>query len=151
MTLEKLSIFFCSGLGIGRLKYFPGTIASLSVLPIIWFIKENSSLNLFLSIIIIYTILSIFLINHVIKKLKNKDPKFIVVDEHIGQAISLILCEQEFFEYLIAFAIFRFFDIVKPFPINFVDKKIKSALGVILDDILAGFYTIIFCILIFSK
>tara|TARA_B100000287_G_C20666076_1_gene791814 strand:- start:2855 stop:3304 length:450 start_codon:yes stop_codon:yes gene_type:complete len=149
MTLEKFSTFFCSGFGIGRLKYFPGTIASISVLPIVWVIKENFSLNLFISIIIIYTFFSIFFINHAIKKLKNKDPKFVVVDEHIGQAISLILCEQRFFEYLIAFIIFRFFDIVKPFPINIIDKKIKNSLGVILDDILAGFYTIIFCILIF--
>ena len=92
MTLEKFSTFFCSGFGIGRLKYFPGTIASISVLPIVWVIKENFSLNLFISIIIIYTFFSIFFINHAIKKLKNKDPKFVVVDEHIGQAISLILC-----------------------------------------------------------
>ena len=88
---------------------------------------------------------SYFLIKTCIKKTTNKDPKYIVADEHIGQSISLIFCDQVIIDYLIAFCLFRFFDIVKPFPINLVDNKVKNAFGVILDDVLAGIFV---CIII---
>lgn len=71
--------------------------------------------------------------------MENKDPKFIVLDEYIGQAVALIFCRQDILDYLIAFIGFRFLDILKPFPINYVDK-IKNAYGVIFDDLLAGFF-----------
>ena len=138
MNIKFLANLFSSGFGIGNLNYFPGTIASLLILPMVWFIKENIDLNSYLLIIFIYTCISFFFISICIQESKEKDPKFIVTDEHIGQAISLIFCDQKILEYLLSFILFRFFDIVKPFPINFVDKKIKNSFGVILDDVLAG-------------
>ena len=51
----------------------------------------------------------------------NKDPSYIVVDEHLGQAVTLLFCDEVFIEYLFAFLLFRFFDILKPFPINLID------------------------------
>jgi phosphatidylglycerophosphatase A len=146
MKIKILANIFTSGFGVGNLKYFPGTVASFFILPIVWFIKENIDLKYFLLIIFIYTCISIFLVSICIKELNEKDPKFIVVDEHIGQAISLIFCDQKILEYLLSFVLFRFFDIVKPFPISFVDKNIKNSFGVILDDVLAG---VIVCIIIF--
>ena len=92
-----------------------------------------------------YSLTSYFLIKICIKNTTNKDPKYIVADEHIGQSISLIFCEQEIVDYLLALCLFRFFDIVKPFPINLVDNKVKNAFGVILDDVLAGIFV---CIII---
>ena len=68
-----------------------------------------------------------------------------MADEHIGQSISLIFCDQEIIDYLISFCLFRFFDIVKPFPINLVDNNLKNAFGVVFDDVLAG---ILVCIII---
>ncbi len=145
MNIKKISYNFSSSFGIGRSKYFPGTLASLLTLPIVWFIRDFFSLNFFLISLFFYSIISLYLIKICIKNLDNKDPKYIVADEHIGQSISLIFCDQEITDYLVSFLLFRFFDIVKPYPINIVDKNLKNASGVILDDVLAGIFV---CIII---
>ena len=136
---KRLCLLISSGFGVGYSPLFPGTLASLIILIPIWFIKENLNLNIFISLIIFLTITSIYIISNVIEEMENKDPKFIVLDEYIGQAVALIFCRQDILDYLIAFIGFRFLDILKPFPINYIDK-IKNAYGVIFDDILAGFF-----------
>ena len=103
----------------------------------IWVIKKNQSTEFFLIVIAIYLIISYFLIKVCISNQSNKDPSYIVVDEHLGQAVTLLFCDEVFIEYLFAFLLFRFFDILKPFPINYFDN-IKNPFGVIGDDILAG-------------
>ena len=145
MNIEKVSYYFSTSFGVGNTKFFPGTLASLVTLPFVWLLKEFFSLDFFLITLFFYSLTSYFLIKTCIKKTTNKDPKYIVADEHIGQSISLIFCEQEIVDYLLALCLFRFFDIVKPFPINLVDNKVKNAFGVILDDVLAGLFV---CIII---
>ena len=145
MNTKRVSFLFSSSFGIGNLKLFPGTVASLLTLPIVWFIRDFFSFNTFLIILIFYSISSYILIKVYIKKLSDKDPKCVVADEHIGQSISLIFCDQQIFDYIVSFVFFRFFDIVKPFPINLVDKHLKNAAGVILDDVIAGLFV---CIII---
>ncbi len=132
-----ISKIFCTGLGIGKIPFFPGTLASLSILPVIWVIKKNQPIEFFLILILMYLVISYFLIKVCISNQSNKDPSYIVVDEHLGQAVTLLFCDEEFIEYLIAFMLFRFFDILKPFPISYFDN-IKNPLGVIGDDIVAG-------------
>ena len=145
MNTKRISFLFSSSFGIGNSKLFPGTFASLLTLPIVWLIRDFFSFNSFLIILLFYSITSYILIKVCIKHISDKDPKYIVADEHIGQSISLIFCEQQIFDYIISFICFRFFDIIKPFPINLVDKHLKNALGVILDDVLAGVFV---CIII---
>ena len=145
MNINKISYNFSTSFGVGNSKFFPGTLASLITLPIVWLIRDFISLDFFLIILIFYSLISYFLIKICIKSTTNKDPKYIVADEHIGQSISLIFCDQEIIDYLISFCLFRFFDIVKPFPINLVDNNLKNAFGVVFDDVLAG---ILVCIII---
>ena len=139
MNFKNFTYLICSGLGVGKLSFFPGTLASLSVLPLAWIIKDQFIFEFFIFIIFIYSIVGIIFVNFQIKDKKNKDPSDIVIDEHIGQLISLIFCEQKIAEFFFSFFLFRFFDIVKPFPINLIDKK-KGAIYVIFDDIIAGFF-----------
>ena len=143
-----ISKIFCTGFGVGKIPFFPGSLASLSILPIIWIIKKNQSVEFFLIVIAIYLIISYFLIKVCISNQSNKDPSYIVVDEHLGQAVTLLFCDEVLIEYFFAFLLFRFFDILKPFPINYFDN-IKNPFGVIGDDILAGIISglIIFLIL----
>ena len=145
MNTKKISYQFSTSFGVGNSKFFPGTLASLITLPIVWVIKNFFSLEFFLTTILFYSIISYFLIKICIKNITNKDPKYVVADEHIGQSISLIFCEQQIFDYLVSFCLFRFFDIVKPFPINLVDRHLKNTAGVILDDVLAGIFV---CVII---
>ena len=149
MNIEKVSYYFSTSFGVGNTKFFPGTLASLVTLPFVWLLKEFFSLEFFLITLFFYSLTSYFLIKTCIKRTTNKDPKYIVADEHIGQAISLIFCDQVIIDYLIAFCLFRFFDIVKPFPINLVDNKVKNAFGVILDDVLAGVFVCLITIYVF--
>ena len=138
-----ISKIFCTGFGVGKIPFFPGSLASLSILPIIWVIKKNQSTEFFLIVIAIYLIISYFLIKVCISNQSNKDPSYIVVDEHLGQAVTLLFCDEVFIEYLFAFLLFRFFDILKPYPINYIDNNFKNGFGVVFDDIVAGIFTTI--------
>ena len=127
--------------------------------------------------LIIITISSINLINDhsfrdkFAKLFKKKDPKEIVIDEFIGQSIPIISYSylsffkvgpsfdsffiffegRPFIGWLItSFILFRFFDILKPFPINIIDKKMKNGLGIMLDDIIAGIYSTIAGVIIWA-
>ena len=92
---------------------------------------------------------------------ENKDPRQIVIDEVLGQAMPLILIVYlssknlisfpvEIY-YLLSFILFRFFDIVKPFPVSYFDKKHKNFFGIIMDDIIAGLYSMLIIYLISLK
>ena len=88
-----------------------------------------------------------------IKDIENKDPKEVIIDEFIGQSIPIYLYEishgteksadEAIIFYSICFILFRFFDIVKPFPVSFFDKNFKNSFGVIMDDVCAGFYVVL--------
>ena len=91
----------------------------------------------------------------------NKDPRQIVIDEVLGQAMPLILIVYlssknlinipvEIY-YLLSFILFRFFDIVKPFPVSYFDKQHKNFFGIIMDDIMAGLYTMLIIYLVSIK
>lgn len=134
------SKIFCTGFGIGKVPFFSGTLASLSILPFIWIFKIYLNINSLLILIFIYSIISYFLIKICVKNETNKDPSYIVVDEHIGQAIALIFCNEVLTDYIIAFILFRLFDIFKPFPISYFDR-LKSPIGVIGDDVVAGIFS----------
>ena len=151
MNLKKISELFCTSFGIGYLPFFPGTIASIIILPVVWFIKIEFGIKILLVLIIIISILSYYFIKVLIKNHKEKDPKFIIVDEYVGQSISLILCNEKISEYLISFLLFRFFDILKPFPVSYFDKNHKNYFGIIMDDIMAGLYSMILIYLISIK
>lgn len=146
-------------LGVGNSKYAPGTVASfITCLIYIWL--YNSQVN------ILFLILSVFLIFifsvYSIDRLKNSfseiDAKEIVVDEFVGQSIP-VLTIYNFIEInnlnyfifytFISFVLFRIFDIWKPYPIKKIDIKMKNGFGVILDDIVAGIYSVIILLTIF--
>ena len=91
----------------------------------------------------------------------NKDPRQIVIDEVLGQAMPLIFIVYlssknqinipvEIY-YLLSFILFRFFDIVKPFPVSYFDKQHKNFFGIIMDDIMAGLYTMLIIYLVSLK
>ena len=98
-----------------------------------------------------------------IKDNENKDPGEIIIDELIGQSVPIFAYEishgiekssdEAFIFYCICFVLFRFFDIVKPFPVSFFDKNFKNSFGVIMDDVCAGLYVILalICFMIISS
>ena len=157
--LNKVNFLFVSLFGIGKIKKIPGTFASLATTLFLFFLFHilKVSPNIFLFAIIIIFFISLYAVSIFIKDLSNKDPKEVVIDEFIGQSIPLCLYEvlhdipkdsdDVLKFYLIIFVLFRFFDITKPFPVNYFDKNFKNSFGVIMDDVCAGFYVVLVLIL----
>ncbi len=163
--IKNINTLFVTMFGLGKIKIIPGTIGSLAtvVLLYIFFHKLNISSSIILATLLLIFIFSFFAISAYIKENKNKDPGEVIIDEFIGQSIPIYLYEishgtekltdEAIIFYIICFVLFRFFDIVKPFPINFFDKKYKNSFGVIMDDVCAGFYVVLslICFMIFSS
>ena len=153
MRLARLIVTFFY---IGHAKIAPGSIASLVTTLIFYLFAKHLISYLFIIIILIITILSFFAVSVYTYKLSEKDRSEIVIDEVIGQSIALLpllLFEQtnppQLFMCIISLLFFRFFDIVKPYPINKFDKM-NNTFGVIFDDILAGIFSAILLTLILN-
>ena len=146
--MKKLSFFISTLFYCGYFPKAPGTIGSLVSLPIIFFINYNFGFVGLVITIIIGFIVAMFSVRKVLMYTSH-DPSFVVIDEFIGQAVTFLLIadklklSKSIVPYIIGFVLFRLFDITKPFPVSYADKKIKNAFGVILDDIFAGFYATI--------
>ncbi len=135
---------------MGIFRYFQEQLHHLSFYFLFGFSKKNFGTNYFLLLILIFFFISLILISKIIKYEKNKDPKFIVIDEFVGQACALIFCNQLIFDYILAFIGFRVLDIFKPFPVSYFDKM-KNSYGVLLDDVIAGLIIAIFFLFIMKN
>ena len=141
--------------GLGKIKFIPGTLGSLATTIILYYLfhKLNISSNVILIGLVIIFIYSFYAVSSHLKKSENKDPGEIIIDEFLGQSIPIYLYEishgttkdagEAIVFYSLFFILFRYFDIMKPFPVSFFDKKFKNSFGVIMDDICAGFYVVL--------
>ena len=153
--IKTINYLFITCLGIGSFRFAPGTITSLATTIFLYSLFHVIDLSSFIILVILSIIFlySFYAISEYIKYNDDKDPKEVVVDEFIGQSIPIYLYEishstskgsqDAVLIYLYIFILFRFFDIKKPFPINFFDKKFKNSFGVIFDDIIAGLYVVL--------
>ena len=163
--IKDLNTLFVTMFGLGKMPKIPGTFGSLATVIILYilFHISNLSSNLILIGLLIIFIYSFFAVSSHIKDNENKDPKEIIIDEFIGQSIPIYLYEishgteksadEAMFFYSICFILFRFFDIVKPFPVSFFDRNFKNSFGVIMDDVCAGFYVVLslICFMVLSN
>ena len=152
--MNKINFLFVTLFGVGKLKKIPGSYASLVTTVFLFFIFHvlSFSPNYVLIGIIIIFLISLYAVNIFIKDLDNKDPKEVVIDEFIGQSIPICLYEiahegardtgKVLTFYFIMFILFRIFDISKPYPVSYYDKKFKNSFGVIMDDVCAGLYVV---------
>ena len=153
--IKIFNSIFVTMFGFGKIKLIPGTFSSFATIIILYilFHKLNISTNVILIFLIIIFSYSFYAVGSHIKDMKNKDPGEIVIDEFIGQSIPIYLyeishgiqksSEEVVIFYIICFILFRYFDIMKPFPVSFFDKNFKNSFGVIMDDVCAGLYVVI--------
>ena len=153
--IKKFNYLFVTMFGLGKVKFIPGTFGSLATIIILYIcfhiLQINSNLIL-LGLLIIFLYSFIAITNHT-KKIENKDPREIIIDEFIGQSIPIYLYEishgtnkqpdEAIIFYGVCFLLFRYFDIMKPYPVSYFDKKHKNSFGVIMDDVCAGFYVVL--------
>ena len=140
---------------LGKIKFIPGTFGSLATIIILYYFFHilNLSPNIILIGLFVVFFYSFYAISSYISDNENKDPGEIVIDEFLGQSIPIYLYEishgttkennEAIVYYVLFFILFRYFDIMKPFPISLFDKKFKNSFGVIMDDICAGLYVVL--------
>ena len=162
--MKKINVLISTFFGNGYISKIPGTFTSLSTLIILYIFFEVLQFKNLNYILILYSIIffySFYAVMDSETEFENKDPRQIVIDEVLGQALPLILIVYlssnnlinvpvEIY-YLLSFILFRFFDIVKPFPVSYFDKQHKNFFGIIMDDIMAGLYTMLIIYLISFK
>lgn len=139
--LKHPSHFIALGFGVGLSKRAPGTLGTLVGIPLYLFIFSYSFATQIL-LAFLFTIGGIFICDQTARALKLKDPSAIVWDEISAFFLMLIIARPALNIFLIfeLFVLFRIFDILKPFPISFIDKHISGGLGIMLDDYLAAFF-----------
>ena len=162
--MKKINVIVSTFFGYGYLTKIPGTITSAVTTIFIYITYEVLGYTNLKSSIIFFVLLffySFYAVKDTETEFKNKDPRQIVIDEVLGQSMPLIFLlylnqtnqislSVEIY-YFFSFIFFRFFDIFKPFPVNYFDINHKNYFGIIMDDIVAGLYSMILIYLMSLK
>ena len=146
--MNKIISIFTTLFGIGYSPIAPGTIGSIFSIVFLYFLIKFVSYSFLVIIFLIILFTSLKLIEKYSNLLKSHDSSTIVIDEFLGIFLIILFYDylkftNDFIMFLLILILFRFFDILKIFPINWVDNNIKNSFGVVLDDLLAGVYSII--------
>lgn len=162
--MKKINFLISTFFGCGYIYKIPGTATSLVITSFLYIIFEYLkyiNLNFILIFFIFLILYSFYAVKDSETEFNNKDPREIVIDEVLGQSMPIIyilylnlnnqLNIQIEIYYILAFLFFRFFDIVKPFPVSYFDKNFKNFFGIIMDDIMAGLYSMFLIYLISLK
>jgi phosphatidylglycerophosphatase A len=162
--MKKINVLISTFFGYGYLTAIPGTVASFITTIFIYIafeILNYADLKFSLILFLILFFYSFYAVKDAESEFEKKDPGQIVIDEVLGQAMPLILLlylnqtnqislPVEIY-YIISFFIFRFFDIIKPFPVSYFDRNFKNYFGIIMDDIMAGLYSMLLIYIISLK
>lgn len=125
------------GVYLGRSRAMPGTLGTLWGIPLAWaasFLGIAGQAAFTVAVCVAAIIIS----GAAARALGEKDPKQIVIDEAAGFLVAVFLLPFTAFNLILAFILFRIFDIVKPWPVRLIDKKIEGGVGIVLDDVAAG-------------
>ena len=141
--MNILAKYFVTLFGVGYIPLAPGTFGSVFAI-LVWYLFIT-----YLNIYLFYVMLSVIiftsfkLTQKYLDKEKKEDPSEVIIDEFIGQSLPLfLLLQYNIYEVLLAFCSFRIFDIFKIYPANKAEM-IHGPVGIILDDVIAGIYTLI--------
>ena len=162
--MKKINVLLSTFFGYGYLTKIPGTVTSAVTAFFIYIAYEILGYTDLKFSIIFFTLLffySFYAVKDSESNFENKDPRQIVIDEVLGQSMPLIFLlylnqtnqisiSVEIY-YFLSFIFFRFFDIIKPFPVSYFDKNYKNYFGIIMDDIMAGLYSMLLIYIISLK
>ncbi|NWG04005.1 MAG: phosphatidylglycerophosphatase A [Syntrophaceae bacterium] len=137
--MNHFFLLFATGFGVGYSPFAPGTLGTLIAIPIYYFLSEIP-LPLYEITLIGFFFLSVWISENAESFFRKKDDPRIVIDEMMGFLITMLWVPKSTLFIIVGFILFRFFDILKPFPIRRLEKGLKGGLGVVLDDVIAGIY-----------
>ncbi len=134
--------FLAFGFGSGLAPKAPGTFGTLMAIPLYW-LMQSQPLTLYLAIVLVVCVTGVWICDKSSEWLGVHDHSGIVWDEFAGFFITMIAAPQGWVWILVGFLLFRLFDVLKPWPISILDKKMKGGLGIMIDDIVAGIFALI--------
>lgn len=134
--------FLAFGLGSGAMPFAPGTFGTLLAIPF-YLLLAHLPLIPYIVFVCIFTLLSCYLCDVISREIKVHDHPGMTIDEFAGFFVTMINAPLGWGWVLLGFVLFRFFDIVKPWPIRFLDKHVHGGIGIVLDDVVAGLFAMI--------
>lgn len=134
------AVLIATWFGAGLSPWAPGTAGSLAALPIAWVLAWTGGATALLAAAVVAFAAGWWASDVVARASGIKDAASIVIDEVVGQWLTLAVAPLDPLAYAAGFALFRFFDIVKPWPVSWADRAVPGGLGIMLDDILAAAY-----------
>ena len=140
--MNELFMAIATGCYTGKLPKAPGTWGSLAAF-VPWLFIRGLSLPLYLAVVAALFVIGFFAAGAAEKIMDRPDPGCIVIDEIVGMLITLTLVPAHSAAWLLAFILFRLFDILKPFPVSWLDRHIHGGMGIMLDDVMAGVYALV--------
>lgn len=139
----KIYTIMATWFGSGFAPKASGTAGSIAALPFVWALREFSGADAVLAFAIATFFIGWLATWKYMQTGTSSDPKEVVIDEVSGIALMLYFMPHTLLGYVAGFLLFRIFDILKPWPISIADRKLKSAFGVMIDDIMAGIYPVL--------
>ncbi len=140
LILSRFFLLLATGLGVGYSPIAPGTLGTLLAIPVYYFLSNIAS-PIYEVTLIGFFFLSVWISENAETFFGKKDDRRIVIDEIMGFLITMLWVPKTVRFIIIGFFLFRFFDILKPFPIRHLERRLKGGFGVVLDDVMAGVYT----------
>jgi phosphatidylglycerophosphatase A len=144
--LKDPVVFVAMGLGSGLSPKAPGTAGTLLTVPLVYFLQQETMLT-YLLVTAFVLVTGSWVCGYAANKLKVHDHSGIVYDEVAGFLITMSFAPHGWYWIIAGFALFRFFDAVKPWPISWFDKNIHGGFGIMFDDVIAGIISL-FCLLL---
>lgn len=141
--LTKISEFLATGFYSGKIKPAPGTWGSLAALPLAWLLLQLGGNVLLAWSIIVGFVVGWWASSHYSRAIKVKDPGEIVIDEIVAMFLVLLATPLDWIWWIVAFGLFRLFDIWKPWPVSLADRKSTGGFGIMIDDILAAIWAVL--------
>jgi phosphatidylglycerophosphatase A len=138
--INRFILLLATGFGVGYSPLAPGTLGTLLAILVYYFLSNISS-PLYEITLIGFFFLSVWISKNAEIFFNGKDDRRIVIDEIVGFLITMLWVPKTIRFIIIGFILFRFFDILKPFPIRHLERRLKGGFGVVLDDVMAGFFS----------
>ncbi len=140
--MDRLIVALATGLYSGKIPFAPGTWGSAFAL-IPWYLCRGLSLVNYLIVLAVIFVVGFLTSGSAEKIFDRPDPGCIVIDEILGMFITLTLAPSHPAAWLLGFVLFRIFDILKPFPVSWLDTHLHGGIGIMMDDVMAGIYALI--------
>ncbi len=137
--MKRMVIFLSTGCFTGYSPFAPGTTGTLAAIPIYFFLSRLSPLY-YMAILLGFVYIAVWASDRAEVIFQSRDCSNIVIDEMVGFLVAMFMVSPNLRNILLGFFLFRALDIIKPFPIRAFEERVRGGYGVVLDDIIAGFY-----------